>query len=68
MKAKEIRKLDTDKIKEEVLKLERKVFELRGEVENRQVDDLSRLKKTRRDVARMLTIHAEKTKKMKEAK
>jgi large subunit ribosomal protein L29 len=63
MKAKEIRKLDIEKIPDEILKLEKKVFDLRSEVENRQVDDLSRLKKTRRDIARHYTILAEKNKK-----
>ena len=67
MKAKEIRKMDPTQIKDEVSKLEKKVFELRGEVENRQIEDLSRLKKTRRDIARMLTIYEEKTKEAKKS-
>ena len=65
MKAKEIRKMEPAQIKDEIAKLEMKVFELRGEVENRQIEDLSRLKKTRRDIARLLTIHAEKVKEAK---
>ena len=63
MKAKEIRAKSVEEINEELSKVESKMFELRGEVENRQVEDLSRLKKSRRDVARLLTIRAEKQKK-----
>jgi ribosomal protein L29 len=62
MKAKEIRKLDVLTIDQEIKNLESKVFELKNQIENRQIEDLSRLKKSRRDTARMITIRAEKLK------
>ena len=62
MKAKEIRKLDITKVEEEIVKCESKIFELKNQIENRQIEDLSRLKKNRRDIARLITIRAEKLK------
>lgn len=60
MLTKEIRTMDVAEIENKVDELERKMYTLRTQVMNRQVEDLSLLRKTRRDVARLLTIREQK--------
>ncbi len=60
MLAKEIRVMDVAEIDNKIAGLEKKMFNLRVQVQNRQVEDLSLLRKTRRDIARLMTIREEK--------
>lgn len=60
MLTKEIRAMDVEEIGNKIEELERKMFNLRSQVQNRQVEDLSLLRKTRRDVARLMTIRQQK--------
>jgi ribosomal protein L29 len=62
MLAKEIRVMDIAEIDNKVDQLQKKIYLLRQQVKNRQVEDLSLLKKTRRDVSRLLTVRSEKVK------
>lgn len=55
MKAAEIRKMTDDEIAVEVLSLQKKVYDLRCQATTEKLEDPSQFKKSRRDVARLLT-------------
>jgi len=56
MKAKEIREMSDEQIRQELQALERKVFDLRTQAETEELQVSSELGKARRDIARMRTI------------
>ncbi|MFM9956661.1 MAG: 50S ribosomal protein L29 [Phycisphaerales bacterium] len=55
MKAVEIRKMTDDEIALEVLSLQKKVYNLRCQAATEKIEDISQFKKSRRDIARLLT-------------
>lgn len=56
MKAKEIRDLSPDEIRQKVDDLEREYFELRKIKVTGKLDDPLKLRRVRRDIARSLTV------------
>jgi large subunit ribosomal protein L29 len=55
MKAVEVHKLNNDEIKVEVARLRRRLFDLRAQTVTEKIEDTSQFKKTRKDLARVLT-------------
>ncbi len=55
MKAKEVHKLSSDELAVEVKRLRRWMFDLRTQAVTEKIEDTSQFKKTRRDIARLLT-------------
>lgn len=55
MKAKEVHKLSSDELTVEVKRLRRWMFDLRTQAVTEKIEDTSQFKKTRRDIARLLT-------------
>jgi large subunit ribosomal protein L29 len=55
MKAKEVHKLSGDEIGVEVARLRRRLFDLRTQAVTEKIEDTSQFRKTRRDLARLLT-------------
>lgn len=60
MKATEIRNLSVDEIDAKVLDLKKTLFDLRVQAKNQKLEQMERLKITRKDIARLLTIRREK--------
>ncbi|MEM7776969.1 MAG: 50S ribosomal protein L29 [Pseudomonadota bacterium] len=60
MKAKEVRELSDDQLDDELIKLKREAFNLRFQAASGQLDNTSRVRQVRRDIARILTISQEK--------
>ena len=60
MKASDVRALSTDQIDDEVLKLKKEQFNLRFQRATGQLENTSRVREVRRDIARMKTIAAQK--------
>ncbi len=56
MKAKEIRDMSDDQIRQELEALERKVFDLRTQAETEELQVPSELQHARRNIARMRTV------------
>ncbi len=56
MKAKEIREKETQHMKHELEEARKHLFDLRTQAVTEKLEDPSQLKKTRKDIARMLTI------------
>ena len=61
MKAGEIRELTVEELQQKEQELRRKLFNLRFQKETGELDNTAELVKTRRDIARVLSIHREKT-------
>ena len=62
MKAKEVHKLSSEELTVEVKRLRRWMFDLRTQAVTEKIEDTSQFKKTRRDIARLLTEqHARRT-------
>ena len=62
MKAKEVHKLSSEELAVEVKRLRRWMFDLRTQAVTEKIEDTSQFKKTRRDIARLLTEqHARQT-------
>lgn len=62
MKAKEVHKLSSEELVVEVKRLRRWMFDLRTQAVTEKIEDTSQFKKTRRDIARLLTEqHARQT-------
>ncbi len=62
MKAKEVHKLSSEELTVEVKRLRRWMFDLRTQAVTEKIEDTSQFKKTRRDIARLLTEqHARQT-------
>jgi large subunit ribosomal protein L29 len=60
MKAKDIRSMQTDDVHAELNRLRRHLFDLRSQAVTEKLADSNLLKKTRRDIARLLTILQER--------
>jgi large subunit ribosomal protein L29 len=60
MKAKAVREMSDEQIRQELGALERKVFDLRTQAETEELHVPSELGKARRDIARMRTILRER--------
>ena len=55
MKAKEVHKLNDEEVAVEIERLRKRMFELRSQKVTDKIEDTSQFKKTRRDIARLLT-------------
>ncbi|MFO0962427.1 MAG: 50S ribosomal protein L29 [Phycisphaerales bacterium] len=64
MKAADVKKLRDDEIVAEADRLRRKLFELRSQTVTEKIKDSSQFKKNRKDLARVLTERAARTKKV----
>ena len=60
MKAKEIRELTLEEIKQKEKDLREEIFNLRFRLSSGQLEDQSRIKITKRNLARVITIRKEK--------
>ena len=56
MKVKEIREKETEHLKHELEDQRKHLFDLRSQAVTEKLEDPSQLKKTRKDVARMMTV------------
>jgi large subunit ribosomal protein L29 len=56
MLANDIRKLDTAKINDEIVALKEELFNLRFQQATGQLENTARIKKVKKDIARMKTI------------
>ncbi len=56
MLANDIRKMDTDKIQEEIVALKEELFNLRFKQATGQLENTARISKVKKDIARMKTI------------
>jgi len=63
MKAAEVKKLRDDEIKAEAARLRKKLFELRAQTVTEKTKDSSQFRKTRKDLARVLTERSARMKK-----
>ena len=61
MKATELRELTPDELVQRELELKRKLFNLRFQRASGELDNSAELKRTRKDIARVMTITAEHT-------
>lgn len=61
MKAKEIREMTVDEMHRKVTDLKQELFNLRFQHAVGQLENKSRLKQTKQDIARLLTVIGEKT-------
>ena len=59
----ELRGLTADELHEKMLSLKKELFDLRGKASGDKIEKPSRIRKARKDVARILTILKEKEKK-----
>ena len=60
MKAEDVRRMTPDQLEEEVLKLKKEQFNLRFQRATGQLENTSRVRTIRRDIARMKTVAAQK--------
>ena len=60
MKAADVRAMTLDQLDDEVLKLKKEQFNLRFQRATGQLENTSRVRMIRRDIARMLTVAAQK--------
>lgn len=60
MKASEIRDLSLDQLDDELVKLKREQFNLRFQAASGQLENTSRVRQVRRDIARVKTIARQK--------
>ena len=60
MKASDIRAMTDDQLAEELVKLKKEQFNLRFQAATNQMENTSRVRQVRRDIARIQTITAEK--------
>jgi large subunit ribosomal protein L29 len=61
MKASELRELTPDELLQREVELKRKLFNLRFQRVSGELDNSAELTKTRKDIARVMTIIAERT-------
>jgi large subunit ribosomal protein L29 len=59
MKASEIRQMSQDEMHRKIDDLKQELFNLRFQKELKQVENMSKLKQTRRDIARLKTVQRE---------
>jgi len=60
MKAEEIRRLTADQLDEQVVKLKKEQFNLRFQRASGQLENTSRVREVRRDIARIKTVQVQK--------
>jgi large subunit ribosomal protein L29 len=60
MKAEDVRRMTPDQLEDEVVKLKKEQFNLRFQRATGQLENTSRVRTIRRDIARMKTIAAQK--------
>ena len=60
MTAKEIREKETDHLKHELVEKRKHLFDLRSQAVTEKLEDPSQLRKTKKDIARMETILAQR--------
>lgn len=60
MKASELRKLSNEELKEKVLELKKKLFNLRFQNKIGSLNNTAEIKQTKKDIARILTILKER--------
>ena len=60
MKIRDIRQLSDEELQSELERLHRHVFDLRAQAVTEKLEDASMLSKTRRDIARVLTVQHER--------
>ena len=60
MKASDIRAMTDDQLSDELVKLKKEQFNLRFQAATNQMENTSRVRQIRRDIARIQTITAEK--------
>ena len=60
MKAEELKSMTLDQLDDEVLKLKKEQFNLRFQKASGQLQDTARVRVVRRDIARVMTIAAQK--------
>ena len=60
MKASEARSMSADQLRDELLKLKKEQFNLRFQQATGQLENTTRMRQVRRDVARVMTLLAEK--------
>ena len=68
MKAHEVRELTVDQLNEELVKLKKEQFNLRFRAASGQLENTSRVRQIRRDIARIQTISRQKPPSANEAK
>ena len=59
MKAKDIRVMSKDQVKDEILKLKKEQFNLRFQRATGQVENTARMRQIRRDIARLKTVQSQ---------
>ena len=59
MKAKVIRVMTADQVKDEILKLKKEQFNLRFQRATGQVENTARIRQIRRDIARLKTVQSQ---------
>ena len=59
MKAKDIRVMTADHVKDEILKLKKEQFNLRFQRATGQVENTARIRQIRRDIARLKTVQSQ---------
>jgi large subunit ribosomal protein L29 len=60
MKVEEIRQLSDEELRAELDRVRRHLFDLRAQAVTEKLEDPSMLKKTKRDVARIMTVQRER--------
>lgn len=59
LKAKDLRSLSTDELDEKVQALKKELFGLRFDIKLAKIENMMKLKQTRRDIAKVLTVKRE---------
>ena len=59
MKAKDIRAMTNDQVKDEILKLKKEQFNLRFQRATGQIENTARIRQIRRDIARLKTVQSQ---------
>lgn len=60
LKAQELRNLSRQELREKLKDLKKSLFEIRTQAATGRVEKVSRIRQTRRDIARILTVMREK--------
>ena len=60
MKARDIRVMTGDQVKDEILKLKKEQFNLRFQKASGQIENTARIRQIRRDIARLKTVQSQK--------
>ena len=62
MKISDVRAMTNDQLKDEVLRLKKEQFNMRFQKATGQIDNTSRIRQIRRDIARLKTVESQKIK------